>query len=104
MSKSHTKKPKPCISWCKKGNSKKWKRIANKRVRMILKKYNPIFTHKSNFYKKYLSYWIIQGDFGYRPCYLESELMYRKSFCILYDEEFNENKEINMWKKIYYRK
>ena len=93
-----------CNRWCKRGNSKFFKRIANHRFRKFINKYLYEFSSKRNYHKKFHDNWAIQGDEGRRPCFLREYLRWIKGCEIRNNKKYNEDLEINYWKKIYYRK
>lgn len=104
MSRSHTKHPLMCNGWCKKGNSKYWKRIANHKYRKYIQKHSWDYISKCNYHKKFHENWIKQGDEGHKPYTLKEWLVGAMSDSILNSKSYDEKKEILGWKKFYYYK
>ncbi len=98
MGKSHTKIPKGCNGFCKKGHSKKAKEMANRHFRRTFNNLGLELLSKGNYYRKFISWWEIQGDFGRRPCFLYE---YIRNW-----ERLHKYKEeaVLEWKKYYYFK
>lgn len=104
MSRSYTKHPFPCTHFCKKGNSKKGKILANKKFRRVINRSEIEPFGKSNYYKRFTKWWNIQGDYGFRPYSLNKYIKDYEALAKRFNEKFDFNKTVNEWKKYFYRK
>lgn len=103
MSRSHTKYGKAMYSLSKHGESKDNKKLANRYVRRKFNRDLDGFKLKGCFYKKLIPWWQIVGDFR-KPYTLSQHLSYEESYAKQYNEVFDKEKAILLWKKACYFK